>query len=117
MKSKRQKEPATKKKLHIKKNDNVQVIAGKNKGATGKVLRVDRFNERIVVEGVNIITKHVKPSQQGQEGRIDRYEGPIHYSNVLLYCKKSNRGERIRIQLNKDGSKTRVFTKSGVPVE
>ena len=104
-------------KLLLKKGDIVQVISGKDKGTKGKVLNIDRVKQRLVVENVNMVTKHVKPSQANQEGYIDRFAAPIHYSNVLLYCKESKRGERIRIQINDDNSKTRIFTKSGTPVE
>lgn len=118
MNTKRQKaQKPVKKKLLLKKGDLVQVISGKDKGTKGKILSVDRYKERVVVEGVNIVTKHIKPSQMNQEGRIDRFEAPIHYSNVLLYCKESDRGERIKIRINDDGSKTRIFAKSGTPAE
>lgn len=109
--------PPKKKKLLLKRGDVVQVIAGKDKGTTGKILSIDRYRERVVVEGVNMVTKHVKPKQAGQEGKIDRFEASIHYSNVLLYCKKSGRGERIKIQINDDKSKTRIFAKSNIPVD
>lgn len=103
-----------KKKLHIKKNDLVKVITGKDSGTTGLVLSVDRYNEKLVVKGVNIVTKHVKPKGENEQGRIVKFEAPIHYSNVLLFCKESNRGERIRIQINDDNTKSRVFVKSGI---
>ena len=106
-----------KKKLLLKRGDVVQVIAGKDKGNTGKILSIDRERERVVVEGINMVTKHVKPTQAGQEGKITRFEAPIHYSNVLLFCKKSGKGERIKIQVNDDNSKTRVFVKSNVPAD
>jgi len=108
---------AKKKKLLLKEGDEVQVISGKDKGSTGKILNVNRYTERVVVEGINMVTKHMKPTQAGQEGKIDRFEAPIHYSNVLLYCKESEKGERIRIQVNDDNSKTRVFVKSGKPTD
>jgi large subunit ribosomal protein L24 len=106
-----------KKKLHLKVEDMVQVIAGKDKGTVGKIISIDRYKERVIVEGVNMVTKHVKPNQQNQEGRIDKFEAPIHYSNVLLYCKESKKGERIRIRVNDDNTKTRIFVKSGLPVD
>ncbi len=109
--------PIQKKKLLLKKDDIVQVIAGKDKGSTGKILSVDRYHERVVVEGVNIVTKHVKPRQAGQEGKIEKFEAPIHYSNVLLFCKDSGKGERLRIRINDDNTKTRIFAKSGIPAE
>ncbi len=106
-----------KKKLFLKEGDLVQVISGKDKGNTGKILNVNRYSARVVVEGINMVTKHVKPTQAGQEGKIDRFEAPIHYSNVLLYNQDSGKGERIRIQINDDNSKTRIFTKSGKPAD
>jgi len=110
-------EELRKKKLLLKKGDNVQVISGKDKGNTGKILHIDRFSERVVVEGVNIVTKHVKPTQAGQEGKIEKFEAPIHYSNILLYCKDSGKGERIRLQINDDKTKTRIFAKSGISAD
>ena len=69
---------ANKKKLLLKEGDVVQVISGKDKGNTGKILNINRYTERVVVEGVNVVTKHVKPTQAGQEGKIERFEAPIH---------------------------------------
>ncbi len=118
MKTKKNKGVRPKKvKLLLKKDDVVQVISGKDKGTTGKILSIDRYRERVVVEGVNIVTKHVKPTQAGQEGRIAKFEAPIHYSNVLLYCKDSGKGERVRIRVNDDNTKTRIFTKSGIAAD
>lgn len=104
-------------KLDLKRGDVVQVISGKEKGATGKIMKIDREKMRVLVEGLNMQTKHVKPNQANPNGGIVKQEGPIHYSNVLLFNKSSEKGERIRIQKNEDGSKTRVFAKSGTPVE
>ena len=104
-------------KLKIKKDDKVMVIAGKDKGATGKILSIDRYNARVIVEGVNIVTKHQKPTQAGQEGQIVKFEAPIHYSNVLLYNKESGKGERLKIRINDDNSKTRIFAKSGTAAD
>ena len=118
MKAKKRKEATQKKvKLHLKRDDIVQVIAGKDKGTTGKIIGLDRYHQRVIVEGVNIVTKHVKPNQAGQEGKIERFEAPIHYSNVLLFNKESGRGERIRIRINDDNTKSRIFVKSGTPAE
>lgn len=110
------KQAQTRHKLLIKKGDLVQVISGKDKGTTGKVLGVDREKMRVIVEGVNVVTKHVKPGAAGQEGRIDKFEAPIHYSNVLLYCEKSGRGERLKVKIDGD-KKTRVFAKSDIPAD
>lgn len=117
MSNKKKGEPLKKKKLLLKKGDVVQIISGKDKGNTGEILSIDRYRERVVVKGINMVTKHVKPRQAGQEGKIERFEAPIHYSNVLMYCKKSGKGERLKVQINDDGSKTRVFTKTGTPVD
>lgn len=106
-----------KKKLLLKRGDVVQVISGKDKGTTGKILSIDRYQERVVVEGVNVVTKHVKPRQAGQEGKIEKFEAPIHYSNVLLFCKQSGKGERLKVRINDDNTKTRIFAKSNIPVE
>jgi|AntRauTorcE11898_2_1112593.scaffolds.fasta_scaffold48756_2 large subunit ribosomal protein L24 len=92
------------KKLHVKKGDMVQVIAGNDKGKTGKVLRVLPANDRVLVEGVNLRIKHEKPSQDlPQGGRIER-EIPIHLSNVLPLDPSTNEPTRIgRKRINEDG--------------
>ena len=113
MATRKRNEPGPRLKLVLKTGDNVQVITGKDKGRTGKILQIDRIKAKVVVEGVNIVTKHIKPQSADQPGRIDKMEAPIHYSNVLLYNEESKKGERVRIQVNDDGSKTRIFAKSG----
>ena len=70
-------------KFKLKKEDTVQVIAGKDKGATGKILYVDHSKDRVIVEGVNMITKHQKPSRTNQRGGIVNKEAPIHVSNLM----------------------------------
>jgi large subunit ribosomal protein L24 len=80
-------------KLSIRKNDTVQVIAGKEKGKTGKILKVDTKSGRVTVEKVNMVKKHTKPTQTSQGGIAEK-ELPLHYSNVLLMCAKCNRGVR-----------------------
>jgi len=104
-------------KLLIKTGDLVQVIAGKDKGTTGKVLKVDREKMRILIEGVNMVTKHRKPNGSNEEGKIEKFEAPIHYSNVLLFCEKSGKGERLKISVNDDGTKARVFAQSNISVD
>ena len=81
--------------MHIKKGDKVQVIAGKEKGQTGTVLRVDRGRNRVVVEGLNLVKRHKRPSPVDQEGGIIEKEAPLHASNVLLYSEKLERGVRV----------------------
>lgn len=82
-------------KLKIKKNDMVMVIAGNSKGKKGKVLRVIPEKMRLIVEGVNIISRHRKPSQANPQGGITRQEAPIHLSNVMLLDPKSNEPTRV----------------------
>jgi large subunit ribosomal protein L24 len=97
----------------IRRDDRVQVIAGADKGKVGRVLRVLVSRQRVVVEGVNKIFKHVRKSQQNpQGGRVER-EGSIHISNVMLLNDKSGKGERVRVEVGADGKKTRVFKSGG----
>ncbi|WP_303862293.1 50S ribosomal protein L24 [Alkalibaculum bacchi] len=100
-------------KVHVKKDDIVMVNAGKSKGVKGKVLAVYPKENRVVVEGVNIITKHMKPSQQSPQGGIVKKEGKIHASNVLLYCEKCQKGVRVGKKFLEDGSKVRYCKKCG----
>lgn len=81
-------------KLSIRKNDQVQVMAGREKGKVGKVLTVDRSSGRVTVEKVNLVKRHVKPTQKNPQGGIVEKELPLHYSNVQLMCSKCNRGVR-----------------------
>ncbi|MBY0469677.1 50S ribosomal protein L24 [bacterium] len=81
-------------KLSIRKNDQVQVIAGREKGKVGKVLSVDHVKGRVVVEKTNMMKKHVKPNQKNPQGGVIEKEIPLHYSNVLLYCTKCSKGVR-----------------------
>lgn len=98
--------------MHIKTGDKVQVISGKHKGATGKVLEAFPKENRVIVEGVNLQTKHVKAKSVNQSGGIVQTEGKIHASNVLLYSEKSGKGVRTRTEIV-DGKKVRVDVKSG----
>lgn len=98
-------------KLKIKSGDTVQVIAGDHKGEKGKVLKVDREKNRAIVEGVNLVSKHTKPSAQNPQGGIIKKEAPIHISNLSLLDPKS--GEPIRVEYQvKDGKKVRISKKS-----
>lgn len=104
---------------HIRKNDIVQVISGDHKGAQGKVLRIDPRRDRVVVEGVNVVFRHVRPSKRNpQGGRIEK-EAPIHISNVLPLDSKTGRGARVHMQMERDASgavaaKKRVATSGTV---
>ncbi|MCM2322045.1 MAG: 50S ribosomal protein L24 [Oligoflexia bacterium] len=81
-------------KFSIRKDDQVEVIAGREKGKTGKVVKVDQKSGKVTVEKVNMVKRHVKPSQKNPQGGILERELPLHYSNVLLVCPKCNRGVR-----------------------
>lgn len=81
--------------MHVKTNDIVQVVAGKEKGKTGRVLRVDRRRNRVLVEGLNIIKRHQKQTGPNTEAAIVEREGPIHASNVLIYSEQEQRGVRV----------------------
>lgn len=100
----------------IKKGDEVEIIAGKNKGQRGKVLEVYAAEDRVVVEGVNIQKRHVKPGARQsmpQGGILDR-PGKIHVSNVRLWSDKLERGVRVGFKVAEDGSKVRVARGRGV---
>ena len=81
--------------MNIKKNDMVMVVAGDSKGKTGKVLRVFRDTNRLIIEGVNIVHRHRKPTQTNPRGSIMQQEAPIHVSNVMILDPKSNKPTRI----------------------
>jgi large subunit ribosomal protein L24 len=91
---------------HIKKNDTVMVTAGKDKGKTGKVLRINQKTNRIIVEKVNIIKRHVKPSQKSKGGIMER-ESPIAVSNAMIYCEKCSKPVRVGKKVLEDGKKVR----------
>jgi large subunit ribosomal protein L24 len=94
--------------LHIKKGDIVEIIAGDHKGATGRVLRVIREKNRVVVQGHNIAKKHVRPSRKNPQGGRINVEQPIHISNVLPVNPKSSKGSRVRFEVDKAGGKKRL---------
>ena len=94
--------------LHVKKGDTVEIIAGEHKGATGRVLRVIPEKNKVVVQGHNIVKKHVRPSRKNPQGGRINVEQPIHISNVLAVNPKSSKGSRVRYKINKDGGKRRV---------
>jgi len=93
---------------HIKKGDMVEMIAGDNKGMTGRVMKVIPGKNRVLVEGLNLVHKHVRPSQQNPQGGRIRVEKPVHISNVLPINPKSSRGSRVRFEVSKDRDKKRL---------
>ena len=99
-------------KFHVKKDDTVMVLTGKDKGKTGKILKVIPKKMRVIVEGINIVKKHQKPTQANPEGGIITKEAPIHVSNVLLFCPKCAKGVRTKKKIEGD-KKVRVCVKCG----
>ncbi|WP_228441327.1 50S ribosomal protein L24 [Novibacillus thermophilus] len=104
-------------KLHVKKEDTVMVISGKDKGKKGRVLKTYPRENRVLVEGVNMVKKHVRPSQQNPQGGIVEQEAPIHASNVMLIDPKSGEPTRIGYKVLDNGKKVRIARKSGEPID
>ena len=99
--------------VRIRKGDMVQVIAGDDKGRTGRVMSVDEEKQRVVVEKVNFVKRHTKARKQGMKSGIIEKEAPIHFSNVLLYDERMQRGTRIGIRTLQDGRRERISKASG----
>ena len=100
----------------IKKGDNVVVLSGKDKGKTGTVAKVMPKDGKVVVEGVNMIARHRKPSQQNPQGGIDRLEAPMHIAKVAVADPKDGSATRVCIE-ERDGKKVRVAVKSGETID
>ena len=101
--------------LHVKTGDNVMIISGKDKGHTGKVLQVSPSENKVIVEGQNMVTKHVKPRRQGEQGGIVKKETPIRSCKVALFCEKCAKGVRVGYKMV-DGKKVRVCRKCGAEI-
>jgi len=102
--------------LHITKGDTVVVISGEEKGKRGKVLRALPQKGRVVVEGVNIVKRHRRARQQGEESQIVEFAAPIAASKVMLIDPKDDRPTRVRRRIDKDGTVERVSVRSGEPI-
>ncbi|KGK89291.1 MULTISPECIES: 50S ribosomal protein L24 [Clostridium] len=100
-------------KIHVRKQDTVMVISGKDKGKIGEVVSVLPKTNKVLVKGVNLITKHQKPSKENMQGGIVHKEAPIYSSKVMLYCTKCKSVTRISHKLLDDGTKVRVCKKCG----
>ena len=100
-------------KMRIRKGDTVQVLNGKDKGKTGEVLKTLPIENRVVVEGINLRTRHVKPTQEGETGRIVTEEASLHASNVMIYSTEKKVASRVELFLEKDGTKKRRLKKTG----
>ncbi len=94
-------------KLHVKTGDTVMVISGKDKGKTGKVVQVSPKEGKVIVEKINIATKHMKPRQQGVAGSIVKVEAPMYASKVMLVCPKCEKTTRLAHAVSEDGKKMR----------
>ena len=103
------------KKVHVKKDDTVIVISGDDKGKKGKVLEVSPSEGKVIVEGINIVTKHAKPRRQGETGGIVKVEGAMYADKVQLYCDKCGKGVRVKAKIDGD-KKVRVCAKCGAEI-
>ncbi|NLY19718.1 MAG: 50S ribosomal protein L24 [Tissierellia bacterium] len=103
--------------MRIKTGDNVIIIAGKDKGKTGKVLKALPKENRVIVEGINMITKHMKTTSPTQPGGIQKLEAPIHVSNVMFYDEKNKKGSRVGYKIDSNGNKSRVAKTSGETIK
>lgn len=101
--------------MNVKRNDTVVVLSGKDKGTKGKVLHVDPKNNKVIVEGVNVASRHRKPRQQGEEGGIIKMETPLYANKVMRVCPKCDKPTRPAHQIV-DGKKTRVCKKCGASI-
>lgn len=111
------KETPVRYKMHIKKGDTVQVIAGSDKGKVGEVLQTFPKTSKVMIQGVNVKTKHVKPQQEGESGQITTIEVPIHSSNVMLYSTKQKLASRVCYTFNAEGRKVRMLKKTGEMID
>ena len=98
--------------MNFKVGDKVVVIAGKDKGKEGKIIKTLKKDNKVVVEGINMITKHVKPSAQNENGGIIKVEAPIHVSNVMILDPKTKKRTRIAHEIDEKGNKVRISVKS-----
>ncbi|AGC69584.1 50S ribosomal protein L24 [Thermoclostridium stercorarium subsp. stercorarium DSM 8532] len=102
-----------KNKVHVKKGDTVYILNGKDRGKKGKVLRVLPSKQMVIVEGVNMVAKHVKPRSELQQGGIIHREAPIYAAKVMLVCSKCGAPTKVGKKILEDGSKARVCKKCG----
>lgn len=102
--------------MHVKKGDKVKVISGKDRGKQGTVLEAFPKTDRVLVEGINMVQKHAKPSQENPQGGILNQEAPIHVSNVMPIDPKTGEPTRVGYEV-RDGKKVRIAKKSGEPLD
>jgi len=99
--------------MNFKKNDKVSIITGKDKGKSGKITKLFLVEDKIIVEGINIKKKHMKPKKSGEKGQIIQIPNPISVSNAVLVCSSCSKNTRISKKIEANGSKVRVCKKCG----
>jgi large subunit ribosomal protein L24 len=102
-----------KNKIHVRRDDDVIVISGDDKGKRGKVLEVSPKEGKVIVQGVNVVSRHVKPRKQGDSGGILKVEGALYASKVMHYCSKCSKGVRVKAGTDSKGNKIRVCANCG----
>ena len=102
--------------MHVKTNDTVIVLSGRDKGKQGKVLRTDPKDGKVIVEGISVAKKHQKPRKQGEEGGIIKMETPIYASKVMRVCPKCDKPTKSAYSFREDGTKYRVCKKCGAEI-
>ena len=107
----------TKKKIHVKKGDTVVVVSGKEAGKKGKIIDVDAAKGRVYVDKINLVSRHTKPTQAAPQGGIIKKEAAMDSSNVMLFCSKCDQGVRVKKQIDKNGTKSRVCAKCGANLD
>lgn len=95
--------------MNIKKGDKVKILAGKDKGKTGKVLQVFPKRQRVSVEGLNLLVKHMRPRKQGEKGQRIEFPAPLNMSNLMLICPKCNKPARVGYKIVKTGDNTKKY--------
>ena len=98
--------------MNLKVGDKVVVISGKDKGSEGKIIKTLKKENKVIVEGINMVTKHVKPNGQNENGGIVKQEAPIHASNVMIIDPKTKKRTRIAHKVDEKGNKVRISVKS-----
>ena len=99
--------------MRLKKNDTVKIIAGKDKGVTGKIIKVDPENERVYIQGANMVSKTMKKRNQQDKGGISKIEAPIHVSNVAIVTSKKGETSKLGYKKDANGNKVRYAKKTG----
>ena len=103
--------------LHVKKGDTVVILSGKDKGKKGKILEASPKEKKIIIEGCNLVTKHVKPRRQGDAGGIIKAEGALYACKAQIICPKCGKPTRVGHKVNNKGTKVRVCKKTGCGAE